>query len=479
MHGTDSAGIRALPEPTGAYADRPAGRDEAVPSLLVAARATATPRVLTDARSHNLYGPTEAAVDVTFHEMTDTDTLSVPIGTPVFNTRLYVLDSWLRSLPIAGELYLSGVQLARRYLGRAGTTPARFVADSFAGNTVRRTTHCALECLGRSSFQVKPRAWRIELGEIESVLGAVDSVVRVVVVVRDQPGIGERPVTDGVESEPGTGRLAQLPAAATRVAAEVVARLGAEPNCLLGVRELRTATAVTELAELIEQAGGSGGASLVALLRARPRPPLVPLDAVRRHSMAVLLAFGDAEAIAVELLELSVAPSTLDTGVTEFDLQLTVTEYSAGAGLGEGPASAGTPGEFTRATDLFDEARGADYARWQAASSARSPTSRASAAPPWRADYRARPGPPVERFVADPFDPAGGRLYPTGDLAWWPRSVAKRFSGRTDHQVRVRGLRSKLTGPPRLDPEPGLDQEEGKNDQPVRRRCRQVLRPDQ
>ncbi|MEU4344794.1 hypothetical protein AB0H00_26630 [Nocardia sp. NPDC023852] len=216
--------------------------------------------------------------------------------------------------------------------------------------------------------------------------------------MRDQPGISEQPVADGVEFESGTRKFAQLPAPAVRMAAQVAARLGAELNCLLGVRELCTATAVTELAELIGRAGGSGGASLVAQLRARPRPPLVPLDTVRRRSTAalhtgadaggpfsrsrvqvrerdiavfwhagrpfgqrvealdlprpplfeVLLAFGNAEAIAVELPVLSVATSTLDTGVTEFDLQLTVTEYSAGAGLGEGPASAGIPGIHPR-----------------------------------------------------------------------------------------------------------------------------------
>src|SRR5690606_14293239 len=72
-------------------------------------------RVLTGVRLHNLYGPTEAAVDVTFHEVTDTDIATVPIGAPVFNTRLYVLDSRLRPVPVGapGELYLSGVQLAR------------------------------------------------------------------------------------------------------------------------------------------------------------------------------------------------------------------------------------------------------------------------------------------------------------------------------------------------------------------------------
>ncbi|MFE3360815.1 amino acid adenylation domain-containing protein, partial [Streptomyces californicus] len=90
-------------------------------------------RALTGAAVHNLYGPTEAAVDVTFHEVTDADTTSVPIGAPVFNTQVYVLDSRLHPVPVgvAGELYLAGVQLARGYVNRPDLTADRFVADPF------------------------------------------------------------------------------------------------------------------------------------------------------------------------------------------------------------------------------------------------------------------------------------------------------------------------------------------------------------
>ncbi|WP_036533127.1 non-ribosomal peptide synthetase, partial [Nocardia cyriacigeorgica] len=79
---------------------------------------------LTGARLHNLYGPTEAAVDVTFHEVTEADTVSVPIGAPVFNTQVYVLDARLNPVPtgVAGELYLAGVQLARGYVARPDLT---------------------------------------------------------------------------------------------------------------------------------------------------------------------------------------------------------------------------------------------------------------------------------------------------------------------------------------------------------------------
>ncbi|MBF6286236.1 non-ribosomal peptide synthase/polyketide synthase [Nocardia cyriacigeorgica] len=185
-------------------------------------------RVLTGARLHNLYGPTEAAVDVTFHEVTDADTVSVPIGAPVSNTRLHVLDSRLRPVPVGapGELYLSGVQLARGYAGAPGLSAGRFVAHPYGtepgermyrtGDLVRWTTNGELEYLGRTDFQVKLRGLRIEPGEIETVLASVDSVVRAVVVVRDDHGLGEQLVAYVVEAEPDTVTAEQLRAAAAR-----------------------------------------------------------------------------------------------------------------------------------------------------------------------------------------------------------------------------------------------------------------------
>ncbi|MGW0183816.1 amino acid adenylation domain-containing protein, partial [Nocardia sp. NPDC003345] len=99
-------------------------------------------RDLTGATVHNLYGPTEAAVDVTYHEVTAADTTSVPIGAPVFNTRVYVLDARLRPVPsgVAGELYLAGRQLARGYVARPDLSADRFVADLFEiGERMYRT----------------------------------------------------------------------------------------------------------------------------------------------------------------------------------------------------------------------------------------------------------------------------------------------------------------------------------------------------
>uniref|UniRef100_UPI002457B83A AMP-binding protein n=1 Tax=Nocardia farcinica TaxID=37329 RepID=UPI002457B83A len=148
------------------------------------------------------YGPTEAAVDVTYHEVVDADTVSVPIGAPVFNTRVHVLDSRLHPVPVgvAGELYLAGVQLARGYVARPDLTADRFVADPFGdgqrmyrtGDLVAWTADGELEYLGRTDFQVKLRGLRIELGEIESALTALDSIAQAVVVVRSDERLGDQ-----------------------------------------------------------------------------------------------------------------------------------------------------------------------------------------------------------------------------------------------------------------------------------------------
>ncbi|MEV5652285.1 non-ribosomal peptide synthase/polyketide synthase [Nocardia sp. NPDC052254] len=159
-------------------------------------------RAATGARLHNLYGPTEAAVDVTFHEVIDADTVTVSIGRPVHNTRVYVLDAWLRPVPVgvAGELYLAGTQLAEGYVRRPDLTAARFVADPFGdgarlyrtGDLVAWNAAGELEYHGRTDFQVKVRGLRIELGEIEAALADLPDVDRAVVIVHSDPHTGDR-----------------------------------------------------------------------------------------------------------------------------------------------------------------------------------------------------------------------------------------------------------------------------------------------
>ncbi|HDS1595294.1 TPA: enterobactin synthase subunit F [Stenotrophomonas maltophilia] len=152
------------------------------------------------AELHNLYGPTEAAVDVSYWPASAQDlSRPVPIGFPVWNTRLYVLDARMQPVPIgvAGDLFLGGMQLARGYLGRDDLTAERFLADPFlpgeriyrTGDVARWRADGAVEYLGRSDHQVKLRGLRIELGEIEAALRELPGMERVEVLLRqDAPG---------------------------------------------------------------------------------------------------------------------------------------------------------------------------------------------------------------------------------------------------------------------------------------------------
>jgi non-ribosomal peptide synthetase component F len=128
----------------------------------------------------NLYGPTEASIDVSYYDCDTADDLCIPIGKPIDNTSLYVLNSSHNLVPYGGvgEICIGGVGLARGYLNQEELTREKFIENPFkpkerlyrTGDLGRWRKDGNLEYLGRMDDQVKIRGYRIELGEIESVL---------------------------------------------------------------------------------------------------------------------------------------------------------------------------------------------------------------------------------------------------------------------------------------------------------------------
>ncbi|MGW7304459.1 amino acid adenylation domain-containing protein [Streptomyces sp. NPDC054835] len=179
----------------------------AVPHIMVAGEACPPGLAATWSRGRtmiNAYGPTEATVDTLYWRVGDAGSAfeadSVPVGRPLHNTRVYVLDAALRPVPpgVVGELYIAGHGLARGYLNRPGLTSERFVACPYGepGGRMYRTGDLAkwrtlpsgegvVDFVGRADDQVKIRGMRIELGEIEAVLDTHDDVAQSVVVVRE------------------------------------------------------------------------------------------------------------------------------------------------------------------------------------------------------------------------------------------------------------------------------------------------------
>jgi len=151
---------------------------------------------------HNLYGPTEASIDVTYWQcQPGSKDWVVPIGYPIANTQIYILDRSMQPVPIGvtAELYIGGTGVARGYFNRPELTAEKFIPDPFSrepgarlfktGDLARYRPDGAIEFLGRIDHQVKIRGFRIELGEIEVVLAQHPAIKEVVVVAReDVPG---------------------------------------------------------------------------------------------------------------------------------------------------------------------------------------------------------------------------------------------------------------------------------------------------
>ncbi|MBD0385108.1 MAG: amino acid adenylation domain-containing protein, partial [Nostoc sp. C3-bin3] len=151
---------------------------------------------------HNCYGPTEASIDTTFWTcQRGTNYTIAPIGRPITNAEIYILDEDLQPVPIgeSGELHIGGIGLARGYLNRPELTTEKFILDPFSsevgarlyktGDLVRSLPDGNIEFLGRIDYQVKIRGFRIELGEIEAILKQHPALAEALVIAReDIPG---------------------------------------------------------------------------------------------------------------------------------------------------------------------------------------------------------------------------------------------------------------------------------------------------
>uniref|UniRef100_UPI0035C89DBC non-ribosomal peptide synthetase n=3 Tax=Burkholderia pseudomallei TaxID=28450 RepID=UPI0035C89DBC len=353
-------------------------------------------------RLFNTYGPTETTVSVTVHEVRGRHDDANVIGRPIANTRVYVLDAWLRPAPIgvAGELYIGGVQVARGYLNRPELTRERFIDDPFVaggrlyktGDLARWRTDGSLEYLGRNDFQVKIRGFRIELGEIEAQLAKVTGVREVVVLARDSAAAVHDSATEH-----------------------------ATPNALSPSLETSTATAAaTATATATEKrlvAYYTGDAD-VAALRAQAAQHLpsymVPSAYVRLDAWP-LTPNGK--------LDRRALPAPADDAYAR-------AEYEAPQGAKE-EALAAIWRELLHVErvsrhDNFFELGGHSLLAVQLVSG-----------------YLNRPELTRERFIDDPFV-AGGRLYRTGDLARWRTDGSLEYLGRNDFQVKIRGFRIEL-----------------------------------
>lgn len=207
------------------------------------------------ARLINLYGTTETTVHASVREIVGADVESAvsPIGVPLGHLGFFVLDGWLRPVPVGvvGELYVAGVGVGVGYWGRGSLTGSRFVACPFGGVGERMYRTGDLVCWGRDGQlqyrgrvddQVKVRGYRIELGEVQAALGAVDGVGQAVVVVREDRG-GDRRlvgyVTGAVDPVVVRGVLGQrLPGYMVPAAVVVVAGLPLTVNGKLDRRAL-------------------------------------------------------------------------------------------------------------------------------------------------------------------------------------------------------------------------------------------------
>ncbi|HEU4886738.1 MAG TPA: amino acid adenylation domain-containing protein, partial [Thermoanaerobaculia bacterium] len=251
---------------------------------------------LTHVAVHNLYGPTEAAVDVTAWLCKSGQYgQTVPIGRPIANTRMYILDAHGEPVPVGveGELYIGGVQVARGYLNRPELTAERFLRDPFTNGRMYKTGDLGrwlpdgnIEYVGRNDFQVKLRGFRIELGEIEAKLSQCAGVREAVVLAREDAAGDKRLVAylvpqDGVVLEAVALRAAlqsQLPEYMVPSAFVFLEALPLTPNGKLDRKALPAPQTSALIAREYEAPEGEVEQTLAALWQ-----ELLRVERVGRH----------------------------------------------------------------------------------------------------------------------------------------------------------------------------------------------------
>ena len=260
---------------------------------------------------HNLYGPTEASIEVSYHDCSDDPAASVPIGRPIANTKLYVLDPFLKPVPpgVIGELHIGGIGVATGYVNRPELTAEKFVPDLFAttddakmyktGDRVRFTEDGLIEYVGRVDNQIKLRGVRIEMGEIEAAICAVQSVSQAVVIVKESPVGNQQLVAYYSDQHAISGQVAgsDIQVLIDATLDEIKVRLALRlPGYMIPAVFVRLAALPLNNSGKVDR-GVLQRTQLSAALPARDCPPATPLE---RNLAALWAAVLKQEVAAIE-----------------------------------------------------------------------------------------------------------------------------------------------------------------------------------
>ncbi len=313
-------------------------------------------RVSPDATVINEYGPTETVVGCTTYVCGASDrdarSLSVPIGTPIANAAIYILDAHGEPVPtgVAGEIYIGGAGVARGYLNRAETTAERFLRDPFrddprarmyrTGDLARRLADGNIEYLGRNDFQVKVRGFRIELGGIEAKLRECDGVREAVVLAREDDAGDKRLVAYVVaETEVAAASLrdrlsAELPEHMVPGAFVMLDALPLTPNGKLDRQALPAPDGAALLAHEYEPPQGDVEEVLAAIWR-----ELLRVDRVGRHDR--FFELGGHSLLAVQLISRIRASLGVDVALRDLFAQPSLQALAEAVGRARASTMAG------------------------------------------------------------------------------------------------------------------------------------------